>query len=519
MADRTHASRGSASRVDRPDRRRHDMVAATPDRALARPNTSGALLPGALGREQVAWLQRTIGNQALGRWLAASDRPRLPAVQRYPDTILSTPFTAWRAATRRARGSEGGVSGGVYFLDGADTDPVTQVVVKPIFPNQQGAPGTEHGEMEATQLGDTLIAGLGIDVGRSRVMPKSSPEFDEIFASISAAEAEKKRDYIEHGGPAKDRDDRAVIAEFTDIATLAIGFKVMESVRGPSLKSLTEGSRPPDRPTKVVTGVDVSRLTRILNDPAFGRDLGALMVADALLGNRDRLNENANNLGNILVREGTTRLVAIDTSAELYRVVRSQTDVWKWRSLLEGVGDPAKIEAVIAKLVAAIRDEIGQAPQEPVNLNGAALFLASLNLRGLVQSVHRGVKDAIQRAYIDLLLSGVLRTTLETEANRQYGTVRSEKTSYERLMANAAYLHAYAAGVAAALTPGEAGEMAQTFWSTTVEWARGFPEPETTATTTTATTTRLTTATTATTTTTATTATTGTMPTGPPHGV
>jgi hypothetical protein len=416
-------------------------------------------------------LQRQIGNQAVLRLLARTTRtpapPHIP-LQRYPANILSTPFGRWLEETRSAEPSAHGVSGGVYILAGEP--PVTRVVVKPLY--------ADAGPKQA-QFGDAVAASLGVSTAESRIVPKNDAEFGKIHLTVRDAEQRRKIAYINTDPSASDSVRLTLEYDFEQndaIDPNSTAFKVMAAIPGPSFRELSEGRQSGAK--QVVTSDHIARLVALLQTPTTGRQLGEMMVADALMGNVDRLNRDKQNLGNIMVGTEMGVLVAIDTFAKLEPVALPDANAIEQEFYLEEIAAPGQVENVVTALVKSIQDNLKDA-SHAADFDPAVAFTSALAqglLNALKSHVREGVADSIERAYFNLLLVGPVRRRLEAQALTQYGVDVQDAPSYERLQANVAYVHRYAAAIRKGQHPDQAKQAARDMWVQAILSAR-MPVP------------------------------------------
>jgi hypothetical protein len=203
-----------------------------------------------------------------------------------------------------------------------------------------------------------------------------------------------------------------------------------------------------------------------------------MMVADALMGNWDRLNRDKRNLGNIMVGTEMGVLVAIDTFARLGPVALPDATGIEQEGYLEDLAAPGQVENVVTELVRSIEDNLREASQA-ADFDPAVAFTTAL-AQGLVTAlknhVREGVAEAIERAYFNLLLVGPVRARLEAQALTQYGVDVQNAPSYERLQANVAYVHCYAAAIRNGKHPDQAKREARDMWVQAIRSAR-MPVP------------------------------------------
>lgn len=251
--------------------------------------------------EQFMALQRLAGNSAVNTMiaksgLAAPPRPPVP-VQRFPSTVLTSP-TKWSEYTADVERPGEGASGGIYILKSSEEDPaIPKVVVKPVF-GENAAQVVESGAQ--ITFGDRALKELfGINTPQSRSVAQGSAEFDEL---------------VELCGPkAPPKPTGGMAAEKWKGLDEAKSFVVMSMVpKGESLQGLVKGASKDPKA--------LQQLHTALFADSFLTQLGKLCVGDMLIGNDDRINQRAMNLGNVMVStgsEGGPELWAIDTNSVL----------------------------------------------------------------------------------------------------------------------------------------------------------------------------------------------------------
>jgi hypothetical protein len=331
------------------------------------------------------------------------------------------------------------------------------------------------------QLGDSILASLDVPTGKSRIVTKGTAEFAEILAALRDVAAEKRAKYIVlDNDPTEDPVMRRIRAEIFDTAydpANAHAFKVMESVAGDSMAEVSELKARPGEKDKSVTVDDVVRVSELLLNEQTWTSLGSMMVADALMGNVDRVSATKMNIGNILISKADGKLVAIDTATTLDPVAGAPTDRKHLTQMLETIGDPAKLHGVARKLVEAIVWDIQRAPvQDPQ----ATKMLAGLTgfMDYFTRVLTEGVNDALKRAYETFLLTGAPRRQVESQASTRYGQTPNQNVSYERLTSNTAYAFAYASATKSGVGEANARRIAEELASNAVDLYRTVPSSQ-----------------------------------------
>jgi hypothetical protein len=197
-------------------------------------------------------LQRLAGNRAVTSLVR---RAGGRVIQRLAYT---DPPTTW-ASTITIKRSEEGLEGVYFVRDGTD-----QVVVKPLADTAT----VEYASRFMEQ-------GMGLDAPQSRTYSKLSTEGREITRLFTTKPIQNEK----KPGEAKTQIDNANY------------WLVMSTVRGTSIQKL-----------------DDAEATKFINDDDALKAVGKIMVADAFLGNEDRLVGMKANLGNFFyaVASGVT---------------------------------------------------------------------------------------------------------------------------------------------------------------------------------------------------------------------
>jgi hypothetical protein len=256
------------------------------------PNTKTAEGQGLLAHE----LAHTLQQGAVPRPAAGAGSSM---VRRFPASALTDPPVPpvnWVNDTASVTRSTEGLSGGVFFVKTRKKDdPIQSLVVKPNFgKNVNNISETP----EQLIVGDRVISQLlGISTPASRIVPKGSPEFDQIVR-VTRRKDQRPTDPMA----------AASWKPMTEAEAVIVMGAVQNAISVSSLANKSSTDKDAYR-----------RLFEAVFDPQFLRDIGKLLIADTLIGNDDRMANMKMNLGNILVSsvDGTHQLVAIDTRTDL----------------------------------------------------------------------------------------------------------------------------------------------------------------------------------------------------------
>jgi hypothetical protein len=452
---------------------KHGRPVQLGDRSLAARNSHPRSLSSGDAAGLLA-LQRTIGNQAVLRLLAR--RPTAPAsavpIQRFPQDILEVPFQGWAAETANVHASAGGAEGGVFFLAG-NTPPVTSVVVKPFYADKPPA---------SAQFAEAVASELGVGVGGSRIVPRGG-EFSMIHDLVKPAEAAKRKTLVAQVGEDQANDLFGWIEiDHADGQPNAIAFKIMAAIAGSTLEEMSKVKR-----GATVVPAEVNRLVSVLNDSKIGNQLGRMLVADALVGNIDRLGGGKRNVGNIMVTTATNLPMIIDTFATL-PAVAATVDATALRTgnpaaerLLQEVATPATVDRLVTDLLGSFQTGLTQATKNPTDFDAAGTFSSTIRAAEIRNAVLEGVQQAIREAYVGIVKGETwMQGRLEAAAIRKYGPAAGGEASFERLQANAAYVHAFASAIGGGQAPPQAESVARAAWLRTIQNARpgAAPQPQ-----------------------------------------
>ena len=312
--------------------------------------------------DMLSHLQRTVGNRATIRLLAANRRVPSPAhIMRYPETVLDQPLkkSGWKKHTKSVKKSGEGASGGAFFF-GSSHGSIKTVVVK-----------ADPGKSDSTDNANEQLAAAGVFVPTARNMSPSGDEGKDIVATA------QKRGY-----------DLTKTGENNSKNT---GFlRVMSLSAGNSLSSIVKkaGGAAPD---KLAASIDET--VKLLMDDSIQQQLSTLIATDIVLGNNDRINLFVMNLGNLMIKPGPKsaalpralgpRVTAIDSDARLTESVFTSGPM---ESLTALTDDPA---AIIKTFLLGVEINL-----ETVSKDAARLFLAHEKYGALEASLVNALKQA-----------------------------------------------------------------------------------------------------------------------------
>ncbi len=373
-------------------------------------------------------------------------------MQRFPMTVLSKSYRGWADHTSSVESPGEGLKGGVFILKDttANNAPLEKVVVKPLH-DEGGA---------QSQFGDAMVQQVGIRVPSSRFVPRQANEYTAIADQIRTTWNQKRQASILAAqglgalqGPLPELDD-------------SLGIKVMGAIDEPSLAKRAE-----------LAGTDANHLAQlrtILGKASVWQQLGKMMVADAVIGNNDRLSFKGNrpfmNLGNILAPVNGD-LWAIDTAtvllaAESVQHIGQKTGRYNANDL-EYLAEPAALRLMVEELIVEIGNKIDAAFQGPVpqgGMPGANLVADyAVNLNNFAMALRSGVVSGIQ--LIGAVLTGDTRQdrrargTLKDQArgDRSWGqSAKADAASWRTMKGRWAAFEAYR-GHAASGTRGVQG--------------------------------------------------------------
>lgn len=336
-------------------------------------------------------LQRAAGGAAVSRALA---RSATPPVQRLSYTDEPR---AWRGqpVTRSGEGAQG-----VFFV-GPKGD---QVVVKPMY----STGGAQHADM--------FLAEMGISTPRSLRYAKnglSGRAIHNLLLSNAAA----------------GRTPEEIPAQLEQ----ANAFLVMDHVPGASLQQLGE-----------------EETVRYLSDRSALQQTGRMMVADAFLGNEDRVSGPAVNLGNFFYQAATVMtpgtIRAIDSDARFGPVSVSRgrsgkkmlNDAMQTKlGYLEMLLPPAVNSPLIHRFLGRIRQAHRRSPR----------VIELLDDKAFTDTVRAAVADGAEKAWTDMARLLSSHTDLLRNVGFAYDEGSRDQLKVSSVKATSKYVENRLAGV------------------------------------------------------------------------
>lgn len=256
-------------------------------------------------------LNSRYGNQAVQRLLKNNAHPTV--VQRFPADVFDKPYKGWRKNKFQVVHPDEGLNGGVHIAnDHRKNQPVKKVVIKPLAGND--SPNQSH-------MGDAIMQEFEVNVPGSRIVANDSKEYSQLVKML---------------GPGLSQETLARLE----------GFKLMVGLAGGTLAGNLKAAKNDEQKHAEVMGT--------LTNPAVLDQLGRMIVADALMGNDDRISMGFSpgggvfNLGNIMIDNG--RVYAIDSSAVLTSRVLLNAFIHK------SIKDDNLISELITKLFVVIEN-------------------------------------------------------------------------------------------------------------------------------------------------------------------
>jgi hypothetical protein len=239
-----------------------------------------------LSAPDVLALQRKAGNRAVTRLVSTM-------VQRLAYTDAPS---SWGAVTIKR--SEEGIAGVYFVRSGAD-----QIVLKPMT----AAAPTEYASRFMQQ-------GMGLDAPLSKIYAKNSPEGQQITTLLTTTPVQGARSATEVQDQVKD----------------ANYYLVMSTVVGKSIQKLDE-----------------AEATEFIQNDAALKAVGRIMVADAFLGNSDRLIGGTVNLGNFFYAAATATAAGVVRTIDVAgRGVYIQMVLTKFRQQRNALGHANAVNAL-----------------------------------------------------------------------------------------------------------------------------------------------------------------------------
>jgi hypothetical protein len=398
--------------------------------------------PGAASAEGILALQSAYGNRAVTGLLAGVSPRKEPTrhrargtsyVQRYPaDALQSGANIDWPAQTSAVKRSAEGVSGGVFFFKGKG-GPIRELVVKPEYALEK------ESITPATGLfADKVLSSMGISVPDSRLVSDPGEE-----NGIKATAAQKGA-----GIPNTLKKD----GESHSFRFL----RVMSKAQDPSLKAMLKG-------TTTIEGVQ--SWVDLFTQEGFLKKLGRLMLADALLGNWDRLGYGsclhgfAFNLGNLIVSGG--EITAIDSEAllpdvDLSKIGESDTGALNYQMLIDTLLDEAdrvfnKVIALIAHcLEGSVTTQEGSDKNRTLGDTFTTIYAKEGPERNAGEKFKQGIRSGVDQVKAMLAQKGPTMQSLKQEARKQYKLAPKGKDLWQTFKTRAKYITARAGGASEA---------------------------------------------------------------------
>jgi hypothetical protein len=280
--------------------------------------------PRRLSAPEVTALQRMAGNRAVQRLLAPSrtssgvddsaqrpepsppivpiQRKHKNRIQRFSeDDTKPNGHTNWDTETVQITKSSAGSVGGVFFAQDATGN---QLVIKPEYSDNTDRPTTAS----QSQFADKALGEFGFKTPNSRILRSGDAEFQQLVGVINSARLQLKPE---------DEDQRDAIG--TRLAN-AKYLKIMTSIQGESWDKKLEDA--------VLSQENADRFLAFLaaNNYALPRNFGRLVIADASIGNDDRISYSklwktfGINAGNVMF--SGNQMVLIDSDASIGEVTK-----------------------------------------------------------------------------------------------------------------------------------------------------------------------------------------------------
>jgi hypothetical protein len=433
-------------------------------RAMARPSQASPA--------ELLALQQTAGNRAVtgllsnptsNRNLSPPPQPGKSAIQRFSETDTEPNATVnWDNETDHITKSSAGQMGGVFFFHDANGH---TLVLKPEYNDVERK--TMAGQ---TQFADKFLQGMGFNTPQSRIIEPGNDEFAKVVRLI----------------PEKLTFSDKVRTEIGDLDAFKTGlsnrlagvkyFKLMQSASGDSMAGML----------KDATTIDaVSQVIQTLSNPHLLRQLGRLVVADAVLGNNDRLGIETShrgttfvsNLGNIVI--SGNQLTTIDSDALARTALKSvhnhNFNALSFHSLIDSAIDdaPGIFDKVLEVFQQGLQDKVEGSEDLTDRMAGSVnltqYFSANYDAGAASPLFQGGVKAGLDEVMEILTQQPEQLEALEAEAQKTYGSDPQNKDSvWDTFMARGHYLKSrYQGGkkIETALQEGMAYQFYQQVWS------------------------------------------------------
>ncbi len=383
-------------------------------RAVARPQLAG--------QNDMLALQRSYGNRAVSPLL--NQARGKGAIQRFSDNDTQPgAMVDWDTETNNITKSQAGAVSGVFFFH--DSGGKT-LVVKPEYSG--GARPTTAGQ---TQFADKFLQEFGFNVPQSRIIEPGGGEFEQIVNLIP-----QKLTFSE-----KTRSEIGDIDTFMSQLQAKLGgakyFKLMQPARGESLDEIV---------TNANTVQAVTRVIQTLSKPAILRQIGRLIVADAILGNNDRLGVETThkgtafvaNLGNLMISGDEISTIDSDAlvESELSNIGNHNWDAMRFHSLIDAGLDQA--DYIFDQFLEIIKLKLQDKMAGDISL--VDYFITNYDKGTALPLFKAGIKSGQDFAVELFTQEPEKMDTLEAEATKDYQSDPQNKGSvWDTFMARRQY--------------------------------------------------------------------------------
>ena len=384
------------------------------------------------------------GQELIAHELTHTVQQGAATVRRFPANIFTNPYANWEIDNPAVSSPGEGAKGGVYFLRTV-AGPVNSVAVKPLIDESPAQ----------SQFGDQFLqTGFDINTPNSRIVRQGTNEFQSLLNVVKPhADNKQPPEKTEEAMRQLQQQDMNAFMEWMNARMSYVpieetkAFKVMEKVNASSLSSIIGGAGDQQ-------GVD--RLLVLLRNNGLLQQIGTLAVADAMMGNDDRLSisgvKNMTNLGNYMISDNGD-LFAIDTATNLKKVTdpqaiqRLKTDISVGMQL-SILGEPDGAQRLADLFLGAIQQEVTKLPADQ-NFNPLTYY--GNQVAGEVGNVRTQIGTGIQSGLTKIknILMGATaldeqkRDQLQSDSQNTYGVEGRHLASFESLVANLSYLESY----------------------------------------------------------------------------
>ena len=206
----------------------------------------------------------------------------------------------WNDETVRVTKSAAGQASGVFFPEDQQGE---KIVVKPEYADNDVRPTTAA----QMQLADLVLSQFGFTLPDSRIVRSGEGEFNEIV-SVIGSDNPRRLDF----GP-KEGDPEGMFQQVRARLMAAKFLKIMTAAKGRSWEQAVESVQSQETADEFLAMLSA-------NEFAFVRNMGKMVVADALIGNDDRASFNTSfkkfgmNMGNLMIG-GDNSFILIDSDA------------------------------------------------------------------------------------------------------------------------------------------------------------------------------------------------------------